>query len=89
MISPRASEITLPCSEVMISASSPFLASSSSRNLKKIDCLLASDKSRQAGKAALAALMVAAISEASAKPTLLVASPSAGSKTSPNLPDLL
>jgi PDZ domain-containing protein len=33
--------------------------------------------------------IVAAISEASAKPTLLVASPSAGSNTSPNLPDLL
>ncbi|KQS13197.1 hypothetical protein ASG06_01650 [Rathayibacter sp. Leaf185] len=36
VISPRASDTTLPCSEVMISASSSFFASSSSRNLNTI-----------------------------------------------------
>ncbi len=45
-ISPRASSSTLPCSAVMISASSPLRESSSSRNLKMIEVRFASDTSR-------------------------------------------
>ncbi len=79
VISPSASLTTLPCSDVMISASSPFSASSSSRKRKRIACRLASDRSRQAGNAAFADAMARWISSASASATSFVTTTRAGS----------
>ena len=49
LTSPSASERTLPCSEVMIAASSDLRAFSSSRNANSTCARLASEVSRQAG----------------------------------------
>ena len=49
LTSPSASETTLPCSLVMISASSPLRALSSSRKANRIWVRLASEVSRHAG----------------------------------------
>ena len=59
LTSPSASETTLPCSAVMISASSPLRALSSSRNANRIWVRLASEVSRHAGNAAAAASITA------------------------------
>ena len=67
--SPRASETTLPCSAVMISASSPLRALSSSRNVKITWVRLAREVSRQAGNAAAAASMTARASSTLARAT--------------------
>ena len=67
--SPSASETTLPCSAVMISASSPLRALSSSRNVKITWVRLAREVSRQAGNAAAAASMTARASSTLARAT--------------------
>ena len=64
--SPNASERTLPCSEVMIAASSPLRAFSSSRNANRTWVRLASEVSRQPGNAAAAAETTASTSASSA-----------------------
>ena len=78
LISPRASESTLPCSAVMISASSPFLALSSSRKVNSTAVRLASEVSRHAGNAAAAESMTARASSTVANATCPVTSPVAG-----------
>ena len=55
LTSPSASESTLPCSAVMIAASSSLRAFSSSRNANRTWVRLASDVSRHLGNAASAA----------------------------------
>ena len=57
LTSPSASDTTLPCSLVMISASSPLRSLSNSRKANRIWVRLASEVSRQAGNAAAAASM--------------------------------
>ena len=76
--SPSASETTLPCSLVMISASSPLRALSSSRKLNRIAVRLASEVSRHAGNAAAAASITARASSTLASATCPVTSPVAG-----------
>ena len=80
--SPAASERTLPCCEVMISASSPPRALSSSRKRNRTWLRLASEVSRHAGKAAFAAAITVAASSAVASGTWAVIAPVAGSVTS-------
>ena len=77
--SPSASESTLPCSSVMMAASSGLRALSNSRNLKRICWRFAQDMSRQAANASVAALMADSTSVASASTTCLVTTPLAGS----------
>ena len=81
--SPAASESTLPCSAVMIAASSSARAFSSSRNANRTCVRRASDVSRQAGKAALAAATARSTSSDDAKATVDETSPVAGLVTSP------
>ena len=69
LTSPSASETTLPCSLVMISASSPLRSLSSSRNLNRIAVRLASEVSRHAGNAAAAASITARASSTLARAT--------------------
>ena len=78
LTSPSASETTLPCSLVMISASSPLRAFSSSRKANRIWVRLASEVSRQAGNAAAAASITARASSTLASATSPVTSPVAG-----------
>ncbi len=59
----------MPCSVVMISASSPLRALSSSRKANSIGVRLASEVSRQAGNAAAAASMTARASATLASAT--------------------
>jgi hypothetical protein len=80
-ISPAASESTLPCSEVRISASSLLRAFKSSRNVKITDWRLASEASRQAGNAAAAADTAASTSATLASRTSFETVPLAGSYT--------
>ncbi len=86
--SPAASESTLPCSAVMISASSPARALSSSRNANRIRVRLASDVSRHAGNAAFAAAIAAADSSADASGSCAVTAPVAGFVTSEKRPEV-
>ena len=79
VISPRASDKTLPCSLVMISASSPFFLFRSSRKLKIIAWRLAREVSRHAGNAFVAEAIAALISSWLARATRLVSTPRAGS----------
>ena len=84
--SPRASESTLPCSAVMIAASSSLRAFSSSRNANRIWVRLASEVSRQRGNAAAAAATTSFTSSSLASASWAVTSPVAGLVTSPNRP---
>ena len=84
--SPSASESTLPCSAVMIAASSPLRAFSSSRNANRTWVRLASEVSRHAGKAAAAEATTACTSSSPAKATWADTSPVAGLVTSPKRP---
>ncbi len=86
LISPRASESTLPCSLVRILASSPLRALSSSRKLNMIAVRLVSEVSRQAGNAAAAASMTARASSTLPSATSPVTSPVAGLVTAAVLP---
>ncbi len=86
LTSPSASETTLPCSLVMISASSPLRALSSSRNLNRIAVRLASEVSRHAGNAAAAASITARASSTLASATWPVTSPVAGFVTGAVVP---
>ena len=81
--SPSASETTLPCSAVMISASSCLRALSSSRKLNRIAVRLANDVSRHAGKAAAAESITARASSTVANATVPVTTPVAGLVTDP------
>src|SRR6478609_3812261 len=80
--SPRASESTLPCSLVMISAASCLRSFSSSRNRNRICVRRARDMSRHAGHAACAEAMIASASAGDASASRLVTRPVAGSNTS-------
>ena len=80
--SPSASESTLPCSSVMIAASSGLRALSSSRNLNRICWRIAQLISLHLTNASDAAAAAKSTSEVSASSTVLVTTPSAGSKTS-------
>ena len=86
LTSPRASETTLPCSLVMISASSPLREFSSSRKLNRIWVRLASEVSRQAGNAAAAASITARASSTLPRASSPVTSPVAGLVTGAVLP---
>jgi hypothetical protein len=68
----------LPCSDVMISASSPLRELSNSRNANKICVRLAIDVSRHAGNAAAAASITARASSTLASATSPVTAPVAG-----------
>ena len=68
----------MPCSVVMISASSPLRALSSSRKLNRIWVRLASEVSRHAGNAAAAASITARASSTLPRATWPVTSPVAG-----------
>ena len=87
MISPMASESTLPCSAVMISANSPRRSLSSSRNLKITACRLAMDIPPHTFAALAADAMVASISSWLASATWPVTSPVAGLYTAAVLPE--
>ena len=80
--SPLASESTLPCSLVMIAASSPLRAFSSSRNAKRTWVRLASEVSRQPGNAAAAPATIAFTSSSDAMASWALTSPVAGLVTS-------
>src|SRR5919202_73341 len=84
--SPRASSRTLPCSAVMIAASSGLRALSSSRKRKSTAVRLAREVSRQRGKAAVAAATGASTSSVVASGTSPMISPVAESVTSPVRP---
>ena len=78
LISPSASETTLPCSLVMILASSPLRALSSSRKANNAADRLANDVSRQAGNATAAASITARASSTPPNTTSPVTVPIAG-----------
>ncbi len=78
LTSPSASETTLPCSLVMILASSPLRALSRSRKANSTAERLANDVSRQAGNAAVAASITARPSSALPNTTSPVTAPVAG-----------
>ena len=86
LTSPSASDSTLPCSAVMIAASSDLRAFSSSRNANRIWVRLASEVSRHSGKAAAAAATTALTSSSQARASWAVTSPVAGLVTSENRP---
>ena len=77
-ISPAASLATLPCSELIRAASSPWCWRSSSRNANITFARLVSDVSCQPGQAAAAAWTAASTSAAVAKSTVPVTCPVAG-----------
>ena len=85
--SPRASESTLPCSAVMIAASSSLRALSSSRNANRIWVRLVSEVSRQAGNAAAAASITTRASSTLASATSPVTAPVAGLVTGEVAPE--
>jgi hypothetical protein len=68
----------LPCSELMMAASSAVCSLTSSRNANMTEARLTSDVSRQAGNAALAAATAASTSAAEAKSTVPDTCPVAG-----------
>src|SRR6185312_11582132 len=78
LTSPSASETTLPCSLVMILASSPLCALSSSRKANNAADRLANDVSRQAGNATAAASITARASSTPPNTTSPVTVPIAG-----------
>ena len=81
--SPRASDSTLPCSDVMIFARSPACASSSSLKRNITRARFSGVVAAHAGKAAAAASTARFTSAAEASGTRAVTRPVAGSKTSP------
>ena len=81
--SPSASESTLPCSAVMIAASSPLRSLSSSRKANRIVARLVSEVFPHSANAALAAATASSMTSGVAKSTRPVRAPVAGSKTSP------
>ena len=83
VISPSASERTLPCSLVRRAASSGLRCISSSRTLKKMLVRLARLVARQPGRAARAAAMASSTRAAEARATSFSCSPVAGLKTGP------
>ncbi len=84
--SPAASASTLPCSAVMIAASSGARAFSSSRKANSTWVRRASEASRQAGKASAAAATTWSTSSVVARGTDPVTAPVAGLVTSPQPP---
>ena len=70
LISPLASESTLPCSLVMMAASSSCRSTSSCRRRKNTSARLTSPVSRHAGRAADAAAIAASTSLVEAKATV-------------------
>src|SRR5664279_5327434 len=84
-ISPAASDSTLPCSAVMIAASSSLRALNSSRNANMTLVRLAIEVLPQAGNAAFAAATPALTSVTDARGTVRATAPVAGLKTSPRL----
>ena len=80
---PIASSSVLPCSSVMIFASSFCCAWSNCRNFCMTRARRSTGVSRQAGNAAAAACTAASTSAASEKTTFFVTRPVAGLKTSP------
>ena len=81
--SPRASESTLPCSAVMIAASSSLRALSSSRNANSTWVRVVSEDCRHCWKAPDAAATAASTSAEDARSTWPLTAPVAGLKTSP------
>ena len=81
--SPRASESTLPCSLVIISASSSTLALTSSRKANSTFARVLSDDCDQSAKAACALATAVCTSAAEPSSTWAVCSPVAGSNTGP------
>ena len=75
VISPSASESTLPCSLVMISAASCLRSLSSSRNRNSTWVRRARDMSRHLGNAAAAEAITASASARDARATCLVTAP--------------
>ena len=71
-ISPSASEVTLPCSEVRIAASSSLRAFSSSRNANITLCRFAIEASRQPSKAARAFATATSTSRRRCQPHVLL-----------------
>ena len=86
LTSPNASDSTLPCSAVMIAASSSLRAFNSSRNANNTCVRRASEVSRHSGKAAFAAATIASTSSADARASWPLISPLAGLVTSENRP---
>ncbi len=84
--SPKASEVTLPCSAVRMAASSLRLASTSSRKWNMTSLRRDSDVARQAGNASRAAATAASTSSAVARSTSACCSPVAGLQTGPRRP---
>ena len=80
--SPAASESTLPCSAVMIAASSPARSLSSSRKRKTTWVRAATEVAAQPGAAAAALAMTRSASAVEARATRPVTSPVAGLVTS-------
>ena len=78
LISPSASESTLPCSAVMMAASSSLRSFRSSRKRNSTAVRLASDVSRHSGNASAAAAMTVRASSTDAKATFAVTTPVAG-----------
>ena len=77
--SPSASESTLPCSAVMIAASSSLRSLSSSRKANMIRARLVSDVRPHSWNAALAASIASSITRTEAKSTVPLTAPVAGS----------
>ncbi len=77
--SPSASEVTLPCSELISPASSARCAMISSRNAKSTLVRLARETERQPGNALAAAATASPTTVAEAKSTVPVTWPVAGS----------
>ena len=86
LTSPSASDSTLPCSAVMIAASSSFRAFSSSRKANRTWVRLARDVFRHVANAASAAATISSTSASLAIATCADTSPVAGLVTSPNRP---
>ena len=86
--SPRASDSTLPCSDVSSEAISLRFAATSSRIWNRISARRDRLVARQFGKAALAAATAASTSATLAKSTVAACSPVAGLYTVPDRPDV-
>ena len=84
LTSPSASDSTLPCSAVMIAASSSLRAFSSSRKANRIWVRRASEVSRHVGNASRRPATTASTSVSEASASWAVTSPVAGLVTSEN-----
>ena len=83
LISPLASESTLPCSAVMMAASSSVRSTSRWRRRKNTSARLMRLVARHAGRAALATAIASSTSAVEANATCAWTRPVAGSNTSP------